>query len=166
MLFRNWIRHAGHYSSRYRDPVQPGEYSDDAQLLLATARACLAGDRWWQRLTEAELPTWLLYQRGGGGAVLRAAAAWSSGRPPWDAGKSARAQDSLARYRNAGANGIAMRIAPHVLWADTPRALIQGVVRDGITTHAPPSPGRRARLRLRPTTRRPDTSHPRVRRQH
>ncbi|MEV0217614.1 ADP-ribosylglycohydrolase family protein [Micromonospora sp. NPDC050695] len=138
MAFRSWIRHAGHYSSRYRDPVQPGEYSDDTQLLLATARACLAGDRWWQRLTEAELPTWLLYQRGGGGAVLRAAAAWASGRPPWDAGKSARAQDALARYRNAGANGIAMRIAPHVLWADTPCALIQRVVHDGITTHGHP----------------------------
>ncbi|MGC4897378.1 ADP-ribosylglycohydrolase family protein [Micromonospora sp. DT31] len=138
MTFRSWIRHAGHYSSRYRDLVQPGEYSDDTQLLLATARACLAGDRWWQRLTEAELPTWLLYQRGGGGAVLRAAGAWASGRPPWDLGKSARSQDARDRYRNAGANGIAMRIAPHVLWADTPRALIQRVVRDGITTHGHP----------------------------
>ncbi|MBF5032971.1 ADP-ribosylglycohydrolase family protein [Micromonospora sp. ANENR4] len=138
MTFRSWIRHAGHYSSRYHDPVRPGEYSDDTQLLLATARACLAGDRWWQRLTEAELPTWLLYQRGGGGAVLRAAAAWASGRPPWDPGKSARAQDARERYRNAGANGIAMRIAPHVLWADTPRALTQRVVRDGITTHGHP----------------------------
>ncbi|MFG1766927.1 ADP-ribosylglycohydrolase family protein [Micromonospora parva] len=138
MAFRSWIRHAGHYSSRYRDPVQPGEYSDDTQLLLATARACLAGDRWWQQLTEAELPTWLLYQRGGGGAVLRAAAAWASGRPPWDPGKSARTQDARHRYRNAGANGIAMRIAPHVLWADTPHALIQRVVRDGITTHGHP----------------------------
>ncbi|MFB9415536.1 ADP-ribosylglycohydrolase family protein [Dactylosporangium matsuzakiense] len=138
MTFRSWIRHAGHYSGRYRDPVQPGEYSDDTQLLLATARACLAGDHWWQRLTEAELPTWPLYQRGGGGAVLRAAAAWASGRPPWESGSSARAQDAVARYRNAGANGIAMRIAPHVLRADTSHALIRRVVRDGITTHGHP----------------------------
>ena len=35
------------HSNRYRDPVRPGEYSDDTQLLLATARSCLAGDRWW-----------------------------------------------------------------------------------------------------------------------
>ncbi|MGW4466360.1 ADP-ribosylglycohydrolase family protein [Micromonospora sp. NPDC004704] len=138
VIFHSWIRHAGRYSSRYRDPVHAGEYSDDTQLLLATARACLAGDRWWQRLTEAELPTWPLYQRGGGGAVLRAAAAWASGRPPWDPGNSARAQEALVKYRNAGANGIAMRIAPHVLWADTPHALIQRVVRDGITTHGHP----------------------------
>jgi ADP-ribosylglycohydrolase len=138
MAFRGWTRHAGHYSSRYRDPVQPGEYSDDTQLLLVTARACLAGDQWWQRLTKAELPTWPLYQRGGGGAVLRAAAAWASSRPPWEPGSTTRAQDALAKYRNAGANGIAMRIAPHVLWADTPHALIRRVVRDGVTTHGHP----------------------------
>src|SRR5258707_1183966 len=50
--FRNWNRHAGHYSGRYLDPVGGGEYSDDTQLLLATARSCLAGERWWNRLTE------------------------------------------------------------------------------------------------------------------
>jgi ADP-ribosylglycohydrolase len=136
--FRAWTRHAGHYSRRYQDPVLPGEYSDDTQLLLATARSCLAGDRWWDRLTEVELPTWPLYQRGGGGAVLTAAASWADGRPPWHKDGAARAQAVEKRYRAAGANGVAMRIAPHVLWADSRADLIRRIVRDGITTHGHP----------------------------
>jgi len=136
--FRGWTRHAGHYSNRYQDPVRSGEYSDDTQLLLATARSCLAGERWWERLTEVELPTWPLYQRGGGGAVLTAAASWAEGRPPWRSDGTARAQAVEKRYRGAGANGVAMRIAPHVLWADGPDDLIRRIVRDGITTHGHP----------------------------
>jgi ADP-ribosylglycohydrolase len=136
--FRSWTRHAGHYSNRYQDPVRPGEYSDDTQLLLATARSCVAGERWWERLTEVELPTWPLYQRGGGGAVLTAAASWADGRPPWRSDGATRAQAVEKRYRGAGANGVAMRIAPHVLWADDSDDLIWRIVRDGITTHGHP----------------------------
>ena len=136
--FRDWARYAGHYSNRYQDPVRSGEYSDDTQLLLATARSCLAGERWWDRLTEVELPTWPLYQRGGGGAVLTAAASWAAGHPPWRSDGSARTQTVEKRYRSAGANGVAMRIAPHALWADDPDDLIRRVVRDGITTHGHP----------------------------
>ena len=136
--FKDWTRYAGHYSSRYHDPVRSGEYSDDTQLLLATARACLAGEHWWERLTEVELPTWPVYQRGGGGAVLSAAASWAEGRPPWRGGGPGRAQAAEKRYRGAGANGVAMRIAPHVLWAKDPDDLIQRVIRDGITTHGHP----------------------------
>jgi ADP-ribosylglycohydrolase len=136
--FRGWTRQAGHYSNRYRDPVYPGEYSDDTQLLLATARSCLVGERWWERFTEVELPTWPLYQRGGGGAVLTAAASWADGRPPWRSDGAARVQAIEKRYRGAGANGVAMRIAPHVLWADDPDGLIRRVMCDGITTHGHP----------------------------
>lgn len=135
--FRSWTRHAGHYSSRYRDPVRVGEYSDDTQLLLATARCCLDGERWWNRLTEVELPAWPLYQRGGG-VVLTAAASWAEGRPPWRGNGPARVQAVEKRYRGAGANGVAMRIAPHVLRADDPDDLIRRILRDGITTHGHP----------------------------
>lgn len=136
--FRSWTRHAGHYSNRYQDPVRPGDYSDDTQLLLATARSCLSGERWWERLTQVELPSWPLYQRGGGGAVLTAAASWAEGHPPWRRDRASRAQAVENRYRGAGANGVAMRIAPHVLWADGPDDLIRRIVRDGITTHGHP----------------------------
>ena len=137
--FRSWIRFAGHSRyRRYRDPVDAGAYSDDTQLFLATARACLVGDQWWQWLTEVEIPSWPAYQRGGGGAVLAAASSWADGRPPWNREGNQRIQESERRYREAGANGVAMRIAPHVFWADTPDILVQRVVQDGITTHGHP----------------------------
>lgn len=136
--FQSWSRYAGHHTRRYTDPVRGGEYSDDTQLLLATARSCLAGERWWERLTEVELPAWLTYQRGGGGAVLTAASSWADGRAPWLGEGRARAQAVEKRYRGAGANGVAMRIAPHVLWADGPDDLIFRIMRDGITTHGHP----------------------------
>lgn len=136
MEFTTWTRTAGRYSGRYRDPVAAGEYSDDTQLLCATARACLTGDRWWQRLVEAELPAWPAYQRGGGGAVLSAAAAWADQRPPWAAG-TAKARTARDRYWNAGANGAAMRIAPHAVHATGPE-LAQRVIRDGSATHGHP----------------------------
>lgn len=131
--FRSWTRTAGHRSRRYDDLVRPGEYSDDTQLLLATARACFAGDKWLHWLVNVELPTWPLYQRGGGGAVLSAARSWASGRPPW-----AGDDRTQKRYANAGANGVAMRIAPHIFWADEPRDLVARVFSDGITTHGHP----------------------------
>ncbi|WP_371878917.1 ADP-ribosylglycohydrolase family protein [Amycolatopsis roodepoortensis] len=136
--FRDWTRHAGQYARRYRDPVRAGEYSDDTQLLLATARCCLAGEAWWTRLTEVELPAWPFYQRGGGGAVLTAASSWAERRPPWRGQGSAQAPRVATRYRNAGANGVAMRISPHVLFAGSPDELIRRVFLDGIATHGHP----------------------------
>ena len=137
LKFRSWTRANGFQSARYRDPVAEGEYSDDTQLLLATARACLCGDQWWQRLTEVELPTWPLYQRGGGAAVLRAASSWADGRAPW-VGGTVKTDENRKRYFNAGANGVAMRIAPHIVWSDSPGDLVERVVRDGIATHGHP----------------------------
>ncbi|GAA1098794.1 ADP-ribosylglycohydrolase family protein [Nocardiopsis metallicus] len=131
--FRAWDRWGGHRFSRYRDPVAAGEYSDDTQLLLATARACLRGEGWRSWLTSTELPVWPLYQRGGGLAVLRACRSWAKGRAPWEAdAKTAHA------YFAAGANGAAMRIAPHALLLaedPSPRELVARVVLDGVTTH-------------------------------
>ncbi|WP_228835484.1 ADP-ribosylglycohydrolase family protein [Nocardia abscessus] len=136
--FRSWTRTAGNYRSRYRDPVRAGEYSDDTQLLLATARCCLHGDHWWEHLVEVELPVWLIYQRGGGGAVLRAAASWAARTPPWIAAGGRRGMATTEKYRAAGANGVAMRIAPHAVYASGPRDLVKRVIRDGLATHGHP----------------------------
>lgn len=133
MAFRDWMRSGGHWSRRYDDPVRAGEYSDDTQLFMATARACLVGDDWWRWLVEVELPTWPLYQRGGGGAVLTAARSWAAGRPPWEGDNRSR-----KRYADAGANGVAMRVAPHIFWSNSPKALVARVFRDGIATHGHP----------------------------
>ena len=136
--FRAWTRWAGLYAGRYHDDVRSGEYSDDTQLLLAVARCCLVGDNWWERLTQVELPAWRQYQRGGGGSLLSAAAAWADGRPPWETGKTQQVQKAVERYRNAGGNGAVMRIAPHAVWADNEHELVARVLRDGLATHGHP----------------------------
>lgn len=138
--FTGWNRNAGSRFLRYQERVQPGEYSDDTQLMLAVARSCLKGDLWLRHLTKCELPAWPTYQRGGGRAVLSAANAWGAGVPPWEARPGQRSQQ-LDAYFAAGANGAAMRIAPHALWlaqrAEGP-ALRRRVMRDAITTHGHP----------------------------
>jgi len=114
--FRSWNRNSGTQYARYQETVEAGEYSDDTQLLLAVARSCLAGEAWARWLTRVELPTWLLYPRGARRAVMTAARAWADGHPPWVSGdsRSPRGSDPIAAYFKAGANGAAMRVAPHV----------------------------------------------------
>ncbi|WP_457135590.1 ADP-ribosylglycohydrolase family protein [Mycobacteroides abscessus] len=138
-LFRDWERNGGTRYGRYLDPVRAGEYSDDTQLLLAVARACLGGADWFEWLTHVELPIWPVYERGGGGAVLRAARAWAQGHSPWIA-STQRQIGTAEKYFGAGANGVAMRIAPHVLVTiDAPsEELLQRVVLDGLATHGHP----------------------------
>lgn len=138
--FRHWERNSGTRFSRYRETVGAGEYSDDTQMLLAVARACLRGD-WRDWLATVELPALLLYERGAGRAVLAAAQAWADGAPPWAELGSRRDAHEVAGYYNAGANGVAMRIAPHVVLtaaAASPEPLIERVIQDGICTHGHP----------------------------
>ncbi len=111
-VFQQWIRRAGGRFFSYYERVAPGEYSDDTQLLLCTARSVLKGESWWQWFASCEFPAWLLYERGGGRAVKQAAASWLSGRPPWEGGSSAEVRRA---YFDAGSNGAAMRIAPHAV---------------------------------------------------
>jgi len=67
--FRAWRRAAGTQYARYEEPVREGEYSDDTQLMLAVARACLQGDAWlhWLRHAGRMADTahgWLLVHAG------------------------------------------------------------------------------------------------------
>ncbi|WP_434785872.1 ADP-ribosylglycohydrolase family protein [Bacillus velezensis] len=91
--------------------MDPGSYSDDTQLLFATARS-LENKNWFSHFVKIELPTWLLYERGGGGATKRAADLWSNGHPPLEARKTKK--DDIKCYFEAGGNGVTMRILPHV----------------------------------------------------
>jgi ADP-ribosylglycohydrolase len=141
--FRTWDRNSGTQFARYRETIEAGEYSDDTQLLLAVARSCLAGDHWLDWFTKIELPAWTLYRRGAGRAIIAAGRAWAAGYAPWTDGyqsKNRRGTDQLLTYFNAGANGVAMRIAPHVIVTieDDPRELLGRVVADGVTTHGHP----------------------------
>lgn len=137
--FRSWERYAGGQYQKYTDLVPAGGYSDDTQLILATSRA-LQSEDWLTALTRCELPLFLLYSRGAGGATLRACRTWASGAEPWITGNTQSSRKSVASYFQAGGNGVAMRIAPYVvLHATRPvEELVARVVLDGITTHGHP----------------------------
>ena len=136
--FRTWTRRSGGRFRPYDEVIRAGEYSDDTQLTLAVGRSRTNhGADWWKAFMRAELPRWMLYERGGGGATKRAAHSWVTGRPPWLAGNA----DAVRRYFDAGGNGVAMRVLPHGVFLagrDDPVALVHDVVRDGAATHGHP----------------------------
>lgn len=134
--FVRWERNAGNRFRSLPEVIEPGEYSDDTQMVLAVARARVTGGREWVRYLRAvELPFLLAYERGAGAAVKRACRAWAAGTPPWEVGATA------DPYFNAGANGAAMRVVPHVLWhagAQSFDELADDVAEDAISTHGHP----------------------------
>jgi len=143
LQFRAWQRNSGSRFARYQETVEAGEYSDDTQLMLAVARSYLREqDHWLRWLCYVELPAWTLYQRGAGRAALSAARRWSEGYEPWQQpnvkGSARQTSDPVSAYFGAGANGVAMRIAPHVPVTaedERPGELLHRVIADGIATH-------------------------------
>ena len=135
-LLTPWERRGGTRFLSYAEPIAAGEYSDDTQLLLCTARSLSDGSEWFRRLIEVEIPTWTLYERGGGGATKRAATSWLGGAPPWLSGDA----EAQGRYANAGGTGVAMRIVPHCLgWSSQSwRDLASDIFLNGIATHGHP----------------------------
>ena len=137
--FRNWERYGGGQYQKYIDLVPAGSYSDDTQLILATGRT-LQSEDWFAALTRRELPLFLLYSRGAGGATLRACRTWATGPEPWVSGTTQKSQKATGLYFRAGGNGVAMRIAPHVIMHATrpTEELVARVGQDGIATHGHP----------------------------
>ena len=137
--FVEWTRRSGGRSQPYEETIHAGDYSDDTQLTLAVARSRTEhGANWWKAFTRMELPLWMLYERGGGGATKRAAKAWADGHAPW---KSRRSSNSAHQYFGAGGNGVAMRVLPHALFLagrEDPSPLMHDVVLDGSATHGHP----------------------------
>lgn len=136
--FQRWTRRSGGRYFPHEDLILAGEYSDDTQLLLCTARSLLRGRTWWQHLATCEVPLWTLYERGGGGASKRAADAWLGGHEPWSRDLK---QEDRRRYFAAGGNGVTMRILPHVV-ADADasdfKETARRIVADGAITHGHP----------------------------
>ena len=136
--FRSWVRRSGGRYRPFEEHIEPGSYSDDTQLTLAVARARTEySEAWWRAFTRIELPFWTVYQRGGGGATLRAANAWARGHSPW----TAKRLDQRKNYFDAGGNGVAMRVLPHAIYyseCDDVDSLLNDVVRDGSATHGNP----------------------------
>src|SRR5271169_440832 len=81
--FETWRRKSGGRFMPHEEEIRAGEFSDDTQLLLCSARSLLHGAEWLDRLVYKEFPAWRLYQRGGGGATKRAVDTWLDGRSPW-----------------------------------------------------------------------------------
>lgn len=134
--FQQWTRKSGGQYYPHQDVILAGEYSDDTQLILCTARSLFYGESWWHHLTKRELPTWTCYERGGGGATKRAAQQWLAGIEPWSS-----SDKDKTRYFNAGGNGVAMRILPHCVLEVSENnfeKIAKNIIANGVTTHGHP----------------------------
>jgi len=135
--FRSWTRRSGGRFFPHEETIEAGEYSDDTQLILCLCRSLLKGENWWDYFTQVELPFWSSYERGGGGATKRAVDSWLDGIAPWSPNR--KSQD-VKRYFEAGGNGVAMRVLPHVLRLgekEFPEVAVS-IFLDGVTTHGNP----------------------------
>ena len=150
-VFEHWMRRWGSRFAACEEPIGAGEYSDDTQLLIATARSLRDSiDLWVDQLCYEELPLFLVYERGGGGATKRAAASWADRIPPWTrrpiastspgASSANRRDDPVAEYFNAGGNGAAMRIMPHTFVSGSDPYHLRGeIIRNAVLTHGHPN---------------------------
>ncbi|MED4039396.1 ADP-ribosylglycohydrolase family protein [Niallia taxi] len=134
--FINWDRKSGGKWYPHIESINAGEYSDDTQLILATARSLRFGQSWAKAYAKLELPAWLVYERGGGGATKRAARSWSKGIPPWKLLDNNKKE--VSDYFNAGGNGVTMRILPHVAYSNDLDTILNQVFINGIYTHGHP----------------------------
>ena len=112
-----------------------GCYSDDSQLRLATARSIRPDGFDVEAFSKVELPVWPSYSLGGGKSTSAAAANLAKPRVQWFA-------NTFKGWVNAGGNGAAMRIQPHV-WASSasgaPNSFLLDVVRNALCTHSHPN---------------------------
>lgn len=132
--FVSWQRRTGGRFYHHIETIQAGEYSDDTQMVLSVARSIIAGN-WEDFFKYKELPFWAEYERGGGKALLRAAKLYKTGKK--DIWQSEQATD----YFQAGGNGAAMRILPHVIANEHRNSrdeLFINIVKDCLITHGHP----------------------------
>ncbi len=128
-----WKRRVG---GRFGVEVQlpAGTYSDDSQLRLATGRAIRPDGFDVEAFAKVELPVWRSYALGGGRATTAAARNLARRRVAWNA-------NSYKGWLDAGGNGAAMRIQPHV-WAarrpEEPGSFLLDLVRDAVCSHSHP----------------------------
>ena len=139
--FIPWEKRTGGRFNAYIDYIQPGEYSDDTQLTLSSARSIHAdGSFNGDHFAKTELRHWVSYARGAGATVTRAARAATRKRTTWDSNFfTYRSKGKQTSYVEAGANGAAMRVAPVVLANTEDESLmIRAVWENAIVTHGHP----------------------------
>lgn len=115
--FYEWPKKVGGKFNSYLDIVKEGSYSDDTQLLLSVARSIkIDGTVDREYFSKIELPSWLLYARGGGRTIKNAAKKIGRTNAKWYKNFfEYKVGDTKVDYRESGANGAAMRILPIVL---------------------------------------------------
>lgn len=109
-----------------------GCWSDDTQLRMAVSRSIGNHGFDVETFARIELPVWPSYALGGGRASKAAAKNLATHNTPWYA-------NTFSGWHNAGGNGAAMRIQPHV-WAspDLEDGYLLDVITDSICTHSHP----------------------------
>jgi ADP-ribosylglycohydrolase len=110
-----------------------GCYSDDTQLRLATSRSISGHGFDVEAFARVELTVWPAYALGGGRASRAAASSMTKANASWST-------NFYPGWTDAGGNGAAMRIQPHV-WAAsdlTEDAFVEDVLRNSIVTHGHP----------------------------
>lgn len=107
--FVEWEKLVGGRYWGYKEKIKEGEYSDDTQLSLSVAR-CIDenGDFKPKKFAYLELPLWLSYEKGGGRSIKTAARSIIYTKREWIGNFYVRGD---IFYRNAGANGAAMRVS-------------------------------------------------------
>lgn len=116
-----------------RVDLPKGCYSDDTQLRLATSRAINSRGFDVEAFSRVEMTVWPSYALGGGRASRLAATAMAKQQANW-------ANNVFNGWENAGGNGAAMRIQPHVYAARQLHDLqyIDDVICNTIVTHGHP----------------------------
>jgi len=139
--FVSWEKKVGGRFNPYIDYVGAGEYSDDTQLALCVARSIQPdGTVDNEYFAKVELSTWLTYARGAGATITGAAKAVQRRGAAWNRNFfKFRRGGQIFDYRQAGANGAAMRMAP-VAFANyaEPERTTREVWRNTIITHGHP----------------------------
>ena len=127
-----WTRRIG---GRFGPDVElpAGCYSDDTQLRLAVGRAVTGAGFDVEAFARVELVMWPAYALGGGKATRAAAKNMTKTNVPWFG-------NFFPGWAEAGGNGVAMRVQPHV-WAADPggdTSYLRDVLIDGVVTHGHP----------------------------
>jgi ADP-ribosylglycohydrolase len=139
--FVSWEKRTGGKFYGYVDYLNKGEYSDDTQLTLCTAR-CIDGNGDFNPnlFAKKEFPAWLDYARGGGATVKEAAKQIQRKTAQWNTNFFVRrVEGQEVDYRDGGANGAAMRILPIALVNyNNEQRLVRDIWCNAIISHGHP----------------------------
>jgi len=125
----------------YIEKIRKGEYTDDTQLTLCTARSLsLSGDFDPVYFSKIEFPLFLEYARSAGGTTKGAAENLKKKKVNWyNNFFSKKYGNFMIYYRNAGSNGVAMRISPLAITSyNNRKRLLENIWKNAIISHGHP----------------------------